>query len=131
MQTWLAPVNGIEPETGLHIWWLGLWMERAEGISLNQLSYITRKTFVEDTIMDLLQTKLNTTRVIRSAMLDLLTSQCDRHGQNVFINEKGQLKLIDNLQVRTGGGRQGRGGGAGCKGRQGQGRQRLEEQGQG
>jgi hypothetical protein len=32
-------------------------------------------------------------------MLDLLTSQCDRHGQNVFINENGQIKLIDNLQV--------------------------------
>ena len=30
-------------------------MQRAEGISLNQLSYITRKKFVGDKIMDLMQ----------------------------------------------------------------------------
>ena len=54
-QVWIAPVNAIVPGLGLHIWWYGLWMQRAEGISLNQLSYITRKTFVEATIMDLLQ----------------------------------------------------------------------------
>ena len=53
----MAPVNAVEPGSGLHIWWNGLWMERAEGISLNQLSYITRKTFVESTIMDLLQVR--------------------------------------------------------------------------
>ena len=33
-------------------------------------------------------------------MHDLLTSQCDRHAQNVFINDDGQIRLIDNLQVR-------------------------------
>ncbi|GAX73008.1 hypothetical protein CEUSTIGMA_g460.t1 [Chlamydomonas eustigma] len=99
VKVWLAPVNAVDPDTGLHIWWYGLWMQRAEGISLNQLSYITRKSFVEETIMDLLQTKLNKTRVIRSAMLDLLTSQCDRHAQNVFINENGNIQLIDNLQA--------------------------------
>ena len=54
-QVWIAPVNAVVPGTGLHIWWYGLWMQRAEGISINQLSYITRKKFVEDTIMDLLQ----------------------------------------------------------------------------
>jgi hypothetical protein len=32
-------------------------------------------------------------------MHDLLTSQCDRHAQNVFVNENGQIRLIDNLQV--------------------------------
>lgn len=95
----LAPVNAVVPGLGLHIWWDGLWMERAEGISINQLSYITRKTFVEDTIMDLLGAKLNTTRVVRAALFDLLTSQCDRHAQNVFINERGQITLIDNLQA--------------------------------
>ena len=45
------------------------------------------------------QTKLNKTRVIRAAMHDLLTSQCDRHAQNVFVNKHGQIRLIDNLQV--------------------------------
>ena len=52
---WIAPVNAVVQGTGLHIWWYGLWMQRAEGISLNQLSYITRKKFVGDKIMDLMQ----------------------------------------------------------------------------
>ena len=95
----LAPVNAIVPGLGLHIWWDGLWMERADGISINQLSYITRKAFVEDTIQSLLGDKLNQTRVVRAAIFDLLTSQCDRHAQNVFINENGTITLIDNLQA--------------------------------
>jgi hypothetical protein len=95
----LAPVNAIVPGIGLHIWWDGLWMERADGISLNQLSYITKKSFVEDTIQSLLGDKLNQTRVVRAAIFDLLTSQCDRHAQNVFINENGKITLIDNLQA--------------------------------
>lgn len=36
--------------------------------------------------------------MVRAALLDLLTSQCDRHAQNVFIDDKGQLTLIDNQQ---------------------------------
>ncbi|KAG1679849.1 hypothetical protein FOA52_012763 [Chlamydomonas sp. UWO 241] len=99
IKVWVAPVNAIEPSTGLHVWWDGLWMERAPGISLNQLSYITRKSFVQNTIQDLLAAKLNRTRVVRAAMLDLLTSQCDRHGQNIFVDEHGQITLIDNLQA--------------------------------
>lgn len=35
-------------------------------------------------------------QVIRAAIFDLLTSQCDRHAQNIFVNEHGQIKLIDN-----------------------------------
>ncbi len=31
-----------------------------------------------------------------AAMFDLLTSQCDRHAQNIFVTESGQLALIDN-----------------------------------
>ena len=54
-QVWIAPVNAIDPATGLHIWWYGLWMQRAPGISLNQLSYVTRRAFVQNTVMDLLQ----------------------------------------------------------------------------
>ena len=45
------------------------------------------------------QDKLNRTRVVRAAVYDLITSQCDRHAQNVFIDEQGDIKLIDNLNV--------------------------------
>ncbi len=36
-------------------------------------------------ILELLNDKLNKTRVVRGAIFDLLTSQCDRHSQNIFI----------------------------------------------
>ncbi len=54
-QVWVAPVHAVVPEWGLHIWWNALFMEKAPGISLNQLSYITKKIFVTNTIKDLLQ----------------------------------------------------------------------------
>lgn len=57
------------------------------------------RKFVQDTTMVLLNERLHGHDVVQAAMLDLLTSQCDRHSQNVFINENGAIKLIDNLQV--------------------------------
>ena len=30
------------------------------------------------------------------AIWDLLTSQCDRHSENIFIDESGNLQFIDN-----------------------------------
>ncbi|KAG1664282.1 hypothetical protein FOA52_009785 [Chlamydomonas sp. UWO 241] len=36
-KTWLAPVNGVDPESGRLIWWDGLWMDFAVGVSLQQL----------------------------------------------------------------------------------------------
>jgi hypothetical protein len=33
--------------------------------------------------------------VVLAAIWDLLTMQCDRHGQNVYIDEDGHLTLID------------------------------------
>ncbi|KAG1664283.1 hypothetical protein FOA52_009786 [Chlamydomonas sp. UWO 241] len=38
----------------------------------------------------------------QAAMLDLLTSQCDRHSGNVFIDEAGRVTLIDN-EIALGG----------------------------
>jgi hypothetical protein len=92
-------LNAVIPGIGFHIWWDGLWMEKADGISLNMLSYKRTKTFVTQGITTMLGEKLNRTRVIRAAVYDLLSSQCDRHAQNVFMDEHGNLKLIDNLQA--------------------------------
>ena len=36
-----------------------------------------------------------------AAIFDLLFSQCDRHGQNVYLKPDGSLVLIDNDQVRS------------------------------
>jgi hypothetical protein len=35
-------------------------------------------------------------QTIRAAVFDLLTSQNDRHAQNIFINGDGSMRLIDN-----------------------------------
>ena len=37
--------------------------------------------------------------VRKAAVFDVLFSQCDRHQQNVFLQESGQLQIIDNDQV--------------------------------
>jgi hypothetical protein len=39
--------------------------------------------------------RVNSTQVVLAAIWDLLTMQCDRHGQNVFVDEQGGLTLID------------------------------------
>ena len=36
-----------------------------------------------------------------AAIFDLLFSQCDRHQQNIFFTEDGNMKIIDNDQVRA------------------------------
>jgi hypothetical protein len=39
------------------------------------------------------------TQVVMAAIFDLLFSQCDRHGQNLYLKPDGSLVLIDNDQV--------------------------------
>lgn len=38
-------------------------------------------------------------QVMLAAIFDLLFSQCDRHGQNLYLQPDGSLVLIDNDQV--------------------------------
>lgn len=35
-------------------------------------------------------------QVLMQTVMDLLTAQCDRHGENIFITADGQLTFIDN-----------------------------------
>eukprot|EP00798_Chlamydomonas_sp_ICE-L_P018469 gene18469-24960_t len=94
---WVDRVDAIVPGMGYHIRWHGLWAEFADGVSMeNFLNRGTPKRFPPPVILDLLTKKLNKTQVVRSAIFDLLTSQCDRHAQNMFINEHGEITLIDN-----------------------------------
>lgn len=99
VKVWVAPVNAVVPNIGFHIWWSGLWMEVAEGISVNRLAFVNKKLLSQQNVLTLLQEKLNKTLIVRAAMYDLLTSQCDRHSQNVFVQENGNFKLIDNMQA--------------------------------
>eukprot|EP00798_Chlamydomonas_sp_ICE-L_P023697 gene23697-9238_t len=170
-KVWIHSVDAIVPGYGVHIWWNGLWMEKADGISINQLSKSTKvelnkaqevevplmyplishhsrteqgtggrgspyvpadqpsqsklnKAQEVEVELDKAQEvevelnkaqevevplmyplishhslKLNKTQVAEVALMDLLTSQCYRHPQNVFVNEQGNIKVIDNLQA--------------------------------
>ncbi|KAG2497271.1 hypothetical protein HYH03_004855 [Edaphochlamys debaryana] len=94
---WLAPVRGVVPGVGYPLDWWGLWMEYADGISMeNFLNKGRPRPFARPFIADFMNNKLNRTRVVRAAIFDLLTSQCDRHAQNIFMQADGNIKLIDN-----------------------------------
>ncbi|KXZ45058.1 hypothetical protein GPECTOR_59g667 [Gonium pectorale] len=107
---WLAPVRGVVPGVGYPVDWYGLWMEYVDGISLeNYLHKGKPRRQPLPVIADMLNNRLNKSRVVRAAVFDLLTSQCDRHAQNIFIQarvrrnaaqllpaEDGNIKLIDN-----------------------------------
>ncbi|PNW84381.1 hypothetical protein CHLRE_03g143867v5 [Chlamydomonas reinhardtii] len=95
-RVWVAPVEAIIPNgtfRGYHVRWHGLWMEEAPGITLHGL-HTTRGA--ENAMYELLTKKMNKTQVIQQTVLDLLTAQCDRHSENVFITPAGDLTFIDN-----------------------------------
>eukprot|EP00798_Chlamydomonas_sp_ICE-L_P012581 gene12581-15805_t len=89
-RVWVGKVNAVIPELGYHVRWYGLWSEYADGVSLeNFLHKGPPRPFPPNVILDVLMHKLNKTQVLKAASFDLLTSQCDRHAQNIFV-----LKLI-------------------------------------
>ncbi|PNH02334.1 hypothetical protein TSOC_011711 [Tetrabaena socialis] len=63
-----------------------------------KLSYKRTRSF-SGTMLNMMGERLNKSRVVRAALYDLLSSQCDRHAQNVFLGEDGNIKLIDNMQA--------------------------------
>lgn len=99
VQVWSEKVNAVVPGLGFHVSWDGLWMQRAEGVSMHQLAYKTKYQYLKGMLLNLMHERLNRTRVVRAAIYDLLTTQCDRHAENVFMNGDGNLQLIDNLNA--------------------------------
>ncbi|KAG2495396.1 hypothetical protein HYH03_006663 [Edaphochlamys debaryana] len=95
-RVWVAPVNAIIPHgplRGYHVRWHGLWMEEAPGITLHGLFTAVG---AEAAYLDLVTKRINKTQVVQQTVLDFLTAQCDRHSENVFITQSGQLTFIDN-----------------------------------
>eukprot|EP00195_Chlamydomonas_chlamydogama_P015552 CAMPEP_0202899652 /NCGR_PEP_ID=MMETSP1392-20130828/7827_1 /ASSEMBLY_ACC=CAM_ASM_000868 /TAXON_ID=225041 /ORGANISM="Chlamydomonas chlamydogama, Strain SAG 11-48b" /LENGTH=462 /DNA_ID=CAMNT_0049585895 /DNA_START=182 /DNA_END=1570 /DNA_ORIENTATION=- len=95
-KVWVEHVNGVIPGVGYHIRWLGIWMEQAEGISLENLVRLGTPMMHPNELLNILHNKMNKSQVVAAAIFDLITSQCDRHAQNLFINEDGSVMLIDN-----------------------------------
>lgn len=95
-RSWVAPIDAVVPAGGIgagfHICWHVLWMEEAPGVTLMVLQQ------QPPLILPLLK-KMNSTQLVAATVMELLTSQCDRHFQNIFIDGAGRLKLIDNDQA--------------------------------
>ena len=67
-----------------------LVFETVPGVSLESLgASVSRENFD-------LMAKINPDRMYRIALFEMLTSQADRHAQNVFITEGGDVHVIDN-----------------------------------
>ncbi|MEW5298305.1 MAG: hypothetical protein WDW36_001445 [Sanguina aurantia] len=90
----VAPVNAIVPRNGYHVRWYGLWIEEARGITLHALWMAHYHT--HSLMLDLLTHQLNQTQVVAQTVMDLLTAQCDRHAENIFVDQHGGLQFIDN-----------------------------------
>eukprot|EP00892_Ulva_mutabilis_P003338 jgi/Ulvmu1/1376/UM011_0104.1 len=104
---WTAPLNSLSPDGRSFLSWDALWMERAEGVSVAMLTQMASSRAVQqarealgDTAFDELLTKtLRSHDVVLAAIWDLLTMQCDRHAQNVYVDEGGRVTLIDADQA--------------------------------
>ena len=96
---WVSRVDGVLPASGYRINWDGLWAELSSGVSLENLVHRGSPPAVPAAVLDLLHRRLSKPDVLAAATFDLLTSQCDRHGQNVYVSKDGRLSLIDNDQA--------------------------------
>lgn len=96
---WVAPVYSVLPGSGYPITWDALWAELSPGVSLQNLVGAGAPPPAPGELLNLLQRRVNSSDVVLAAIFDLLTSQCDRHGQNVYVSESGRLALIDNDQA--------------------------------
>ena len=96
---WVAPAAGVLPGGGYRLDWDGLWAELARGASLENVVARGRPPPAPGAVVDLLQRRVNSSDVVAAAVFDLLTSQCDRHGENVFVSAAGRLALIDSDQA--------------------------------
>jgi len=96
---WIEPVLGVIPGHGWRIDWLGLFFDTADGVSVQNLQEFGRPPIKPELVIDLFTNRVNHTELRLAAIFDVLFSQCDRHQQNIFLTESGQLRLIDNDQV--------------------------------
>eukprot|EP00899_Mesostigma_viride_P010038 jgi/Mesvir1/19035/Mv12799-RA.2 len=97
-RAWAEHVYSATPHTGVIVDQVGVFTEVAEGVSLAQIGFqgLPRLTLIE---RKAILAKLNSSQIVRAAILDLLTSQTDRHPGNLFVATNGNIRLIDNDQA--------------------------------
>lgn len=96
---WVEPVHGVIPGHGFRIDWLGMWADIADGLSVQNIQEAGNPKSSPEFVLDLFTNRINHTAIKLAAIFDVMTSQCDRHQQNIFMNEHGKVWAIDNDQV--------------------------------
>lgn len=96
---WVAPVDGVLPGSGFRVSWDALWADLVAGVSAENFVHGGKPGVKSEALLEFMQTKLNSTQVVLAAVFDLLFSQCDRHGQNLYFLPDGSISLIDNDQA--------------------------------
>jgi predicted unusual protein kinase regulating ubiquinone biosynthesis (AarF/ABC1/UbiB family) len=88
-------MKAVMPNTGYVIDMPALMSDIAGGVSAKFLSKGKNKKEV----LKIFE-KIPSDAILKAAIFDLLVGNCDRHTDNVFIDENGRLTLIDNDMVR-------------------------------
>jgi len=89
--SWIENVTAIMPGTGYVIEAEMLLQDVVKGVSLNSLH-----RHLSDLDGEKLLASINSTTVVLSAIYDLLLTSEDRHNDNVLIDSRGRMSLIDN-----------------------------------
>eukprot|EP00887_Chlorella_sp_A99_P007491 scaffold2.g7491.t1 len=88
-RVWVEHVRGLLPRFGYVVDSDGMFMDIAPGVPVHHQTFMTPRDRMRE-IWALWQT-VNSTH---AAVFDLLTAQCDRHAENVFVDGSGRLTLI-------------------------------------
>ncbi|KDD72679.1 hypothetical protein H632_c3035p0, partial [Helicosporidium sp. ATCC 50920] len=115
----LLAFDALKHDLGLDHLVLGLWTEElkslllptgyvysgvakmtdvARGVPMTLLVESMRRLGQLDVLLDFMQL-VDPADIVQAAVMDFLTSQCDRHPNNIFLDESGRITLIDNDQM--------------------------------
>lgn len=106
---WRERIKSSNPNTGDKIDSEVLFMDRAQGVSLEQLTrqrpdriIVNGELVSAPSAVKLVHDVVNSVdsaKIVKAALFDVLMGQCDRHGQNMFITINGDITLIDSDQA--------------------------------
>ena len=107
---WREHIRSSNPENGDKIDSDVLFMDTAAGVSVEKLTSQVPEVVHKSGIPrspPLIWRKLthdvlnavDSAKLVRAALFDVLTGQCDRHGQNIFIDTTADITLIDSDQA--------------------------------
>eukprot|EP00873_Tetraselmis_striata_P033580 jgi/Tetstr1/453844/TSEL_004006.t2 len=94
---WVENITAVMPETGYVVRQPALLQDYVDGISLQALSRHKDKAFVMRTLQ-----RIKPKQVVLAALYDTLFAQADRHPQNVLLDARANLYLIDNDKALSG-----------------------------